>query len=74
MHDVAVPGDVSITGQGIKSNGLWKALAIVRIKVLTEEEVRKMPVAGDFSSQDDAIKAGICAGVAELNRQFSPAS
>ena len=63
-------GEVMISGVGIRSENHWHALAVIAINRYTNEGLQKLPVAGQFSTQEEAISAGIQAGLSEVNRLF----
>jgi hypothetical protein len=63
-------GEVLISGVGIRSENHWRALTVITINRYTNEGLQKLPVAGTFSTQEEAISAGIKAGISEINRLF----
>ena len=64
-------GEVMISGVGIKSENHWHALTVIAINRYTNEGLQKLPVKGKFNTQEEAISAGIKAGITEVNRLFS---
>jgi hypothetical protein len=70
MNEPINAADVIISGKGIRSEGHWKALSVITIHRFTNEGIQKTPVAGQFSTQQEAVAAGIRAGIATVNRLF----